>query len=461
VSRMLRWLWVNLSVMALALALATLAWVAAQTEENPLEERVFPQPIPVQIVGRPADKLLTGPSPSVATVTISAPRATWSTLSIDQIRVEADLSALPAGTHDVPLAVTVNSELARVVRLNPITVHLTLEDSGARPVRIRLTTTGEVAVGYQAGAPQLSVTEALVSGPASLVDQVSELRAEMRIAGARGGQQAELPLVPVDADGNRVSGVTLAPETVLVSIPVEQLGGFRDVAVKVLVTGQVAAGYRVTNISVSPTVVTIFGANTAQVAGLPGFIETETVSIEGASDDVQARLALQLGDGISLVGDQTVFVQVSIAAIESSLTLTRDLEITGLGLGLAAEAAPPSVDVIISGPLLTLEDLKPEDVRVVLNLVGLARGKHQVEPTVVVLPEGVEVQTVLPPTIEVEIKSGPPFTPTAIAIPTITGTAYTPTPERTATATRPAPTASPTPTPTASPSATPSAAPTP
>jgi YbbR domain-containing protein len=287
-------------------------------------------------------------------------------------------------------------------------------------VPIRVSTTGEVAVGYQAGPPQLSVTEALVSGPASLVDQVSELRVEMRIAGARGGLQAELPLAPVDAQGERVEGVDLSPETVIVSVPVEQLGGFRDVAVKVVVTGQVAPGYRVTNISVTPNVITLFGSNPSLVAGLPGFVETESLSIDGASDDVEARVGLLLPEGISLVGDQTVFVQVSIAAIESSVTLTSGLEITGLGPGLVAEASPPNIDVIISGPLLTLETLQPGDVRVVLNLVGLARGTHQVEPTVVVLPDQIEVQTILPPTIEVEIRSGVPFTPTPGITPTAT-----------------------------------------
>jgi YbbR domain-containing protein len=423
----IRWLWSNLSSMVLAVVLAVLVWVAAQNEENPIEERVYSQALAVQVVGEPENMILTGPTPSTATLTLRAPRVTWSTLTADQIRVAADLTGLAPGSYDVPVAVTVNNSLVQIVRVNPVQVRVTLEESSARSVRIHLTTTGEVAVGYQAGEPKLSVTEAEVKGPASLVDQVSELHAEMRIAGARGGLQAELSLVPVDAQGATVNGVTLEPSTVQVSVPVEQLGGYRDVAVKVVVTGQVAPGYRVTNISVTPLVVTLYGANPSAVANLPGFVETEPLSIEGASDDVQGRVALKLDEGVSLVGEQAVFVQVSIAAIESSLTVTRDLEVTGLGPGLAAEASPPSVDVILSGPLLTLDALKPEDVRVVLNLVGLARGKHQVQPDVVVLPDQLTVQTVLPAMIEVEIKSGPPATPSPI---------HSPTPSVTPTATR-------------------------
>jgi YbbR domain-containing protein len=144
-------------------------------------------------------------------------------------------------------------------------------------------------------------------------------------------------------------------------------------------------------------------------------VETEPLSIEGASDDVEGRLALRLTEGVSLVGDQTVLVQVSIAAIESSLTVTRNVEIIGLGPALIAEPSPPSVDVILVGPLLTLDGLRPEDVRVVVDVAGRARGTHQVEPTVVVLAGDVIVQTILPPTLEVEIRSGVP-TPTPVPV---------------------------------------------
>lgn len=398
--------------MALALILAVLVWVVAVNEENPTEEKAFSPAIPIEIVGKPASMLLIGPVATSATVTIRAPRLTWSTLTPDRIRVVADLASLSAGEHDVPLAVTIRAPLAQTVSVSPSRVHVTLEESSARSVKVRLTTTGEVAVGYRAGEPKLSVSEALVSGPSSLVDQVSELRAEVKIAGARGGIEAEVPLLPVDARGAALADIRLDPATLQVSIPVEQLGGFRDVAVKVVVTGQVQAGYRVTNIIVTPPVVTVYAADPNAVANLPGFVETVPLSIEKASDDIAERVPLRLGEGISLVGEQSLLVQVSIAAIESNLTVQRDLEITGLGPGLAAVPSPPSVDVILSGPLLTLEALKPEDVRVILNLVGLERGTHQVEPTVIVLPDKVVAETVLPATIEVVIETGPPPTAT-------------------------------------------------
>lgn len=46
---MARWLWDNLRTLTLAFLLAVLVWVVAVNEENPIEEKVFPQPVPISL----------------------------------------------------------------------------------------------------------------------------------------------------------------------------------------------------------------------------------------------------------------------------------------------------------------------------------------------------------------------------------------------------------------------------
>jgi hypothetical protein len=50
----------------------------------------------------------------------------------------------------------------------------------------------------------------------------------------------------------------------------------------------------------------------------------------------------------------------------------------------------------------------------VLDLLGLQVGIHQVEPEVIVLPQGVTVRTLLPDTIEVVVSRTPFATPTTL-----------------------------------------------
>jgi YbbR domain-containing protein len=186
--------------------------------------------------------------------------------------------------------------------------------------------------------------------------------------------------------------------------PVVQQGGYRDLAVKVVAEGQVASGYHLTNISVYPPVVTVFSSDPALVSALPGFVETSALKLDGAKDNIETRLALRLPQGISVVGDRSVRVEAEISAIQSSITLqNQPVEVLGLAPGLSAQVSPPTVDIILSGPLPILEGLTPASVRVVVDLTGLTIGIHQVVPRVDLTSEGIVVESIIPATLEVTI----------------------------------------------------------
>jgi YbbR domain-containing protein len=216
----------------------------------------------------------------------------------------------------------------------------------------------------------------------------------------------------VDEKNNPVNGIAVTPETIHVNIPVSQQGGFRDVAVKVVVQGQVASGYRLENISVFPPVITVFSANPGLVNALPGVVETLPLDLQDAKEDISTRLALMLDPNITIVGAQSVQVQVGISPIQTSVTLlNQPLNILGLSEGLAAQVLPQVVDVIISGPLPVLDALTPQDVIVSVDVTGLAVGTYQLTPKWEVLVGNVLVESILPSTVEVVISV--PATPTA------------------------------------------------
>ena len=400
---MFRWFLRNVSALFLSLTLAIIIWIVAVNEQDPFQEKVFPEPVPITVTHVPSGMMIVGDTLAPVDVRVRAPVSVWASLRIDQLHVTADLSNAGSGEVTVQLTGTVDPRDARVTAITPADLRLTLEQVVRRTVPVRLEIAGDPSIGYQAGTPSVSAATAEISGPASIADSVSELVAHINIADTKESINGSVPLQPVNTSGQAVSGISIEPSEVTVKIPVEQLGGYRDVAVKAVIEGQAATGYRITNIVVSPPVVTLFSSDPSLVAGLPGFVETEPLNISQAIDDIEARLSLKLPAGVSLVGEQTVVAQVSVAAIESGLTIQRNLEVQGLGPGMNASPSPAAVDVILSGPLSTLDTLTPEDVRVVVDLLNLPPGIHQVKPEVIVLPEGVTVQTVLPSTVEVLI----------------------------------------------------------
>ena len=411
---MLRWLRENLGSPVLAFVMAVMVWASAVNAADPAQERLFPVPIDIDFSALSSDLVIVGQVATQGQVTVRAPRSVWDQLTSQDIHLEADLGNLGAGQHQVTLTSRVDLRPARVTSVEPRNLVLTLELVASRNVPVQVRTLGTPAVGYQVETPTVTPDQATVIGPASAVLQVAQVLAEINLTGQRQDLAQTVRLLPVDPSGQSVAGVRVDPETASVVAPVEQLGGYRDVAVKVVIEGQVEPGYWVTRITVSPPILTVYSADAEAVVILPGFVETEPLVLTGASSDIEVRLGLDLPEGVSPVGEQTVLVQVGVAAIESSLTVTRSLDIQGLGHGLYATPSPDTVSVILTGPLPVLERLSLEDVRVILDLLDLGIGTHQVTPQVIVLPSGVTAQAVLPATVEVTITTRPPaaVTPT-------------------------------------------------
>lgn len=414
-----RW-WENLGTFALALLLAVVVWAVAVNEENPNEEKLFPTTVKVGPVNLPEDLILVEQSITQTAVTIRAPRTVWDTLVAGQIHITADFTGLPPGEHVIPLRAQLDVPIGQVTKLNPATIRVTLESRATRELPVSVEQVGEPARGYEAGHFDLSTLTAVVSGPASAVDRVSKLTATISLEGLKTDLRKDVALDPVDASGKLVADVSIEPASVQVKVPITQKQGFRDVAVTVDYAGQVAAGYRITNITVAPPVITVSSSDPQRVEALPGFVKTQALDLTGASDDIVVRLPLALPEGVSVEGEPSVQVQVNIAAIESSQTEQRQLEFQGLGPGLSATASPDTVVVLVSGPLPVLDRLKQEDVRVILDVTGLEPGTYSLTPEVSLLPEELRAESVLPATIEVVITVGvtPSVTPTTTVTPT-------------------------------------------
>ena len=419
----------TLGTLVVALALAILVWIIALNEVNPIQEKTFGQSVPITLINTPPNTILIGNVVNRATVTIRAPQQVWLTLSAQQIQLTADLGGLGPGTHSIDLLGKVNADSAEVTHTDPQSITVTLEQSETRICPVTLQPTGALALGYQADTPQMTPDQVTLEGPASAVSAVSVCQARVSLDGLKAEFSGQVSVLPLDASGNVVQRVTLTPSNIQVKIPISQKQGFRDVAVKVIITGQLASGYQITNIKVTPPIVTLSSSDPNLVQQLPGFVDTIPLDITGASSDVVRRVPLQLQANVE--GADSVLVEVNVAAIEYSSTVQRQLEIRGLAPGVGAVASPDSVDILILGPLPLLDNLSLDDVRVVVDLQGLGPGSYQVTPQVIFLSDKLRAENVLPSQIEVTIGPITP-TPTATETPTVTVTpTITTTPTRT------------------------------
>jgi len=412
---MLRRLARNLPTFLLAFILALAVWVTAVIATDPDVTQSYQTPISIEFVGQDPSLIMTGTVTRQVQVTLRAPRSIWNQFTSGEasIRAVADLTGLGSGTHAVEVQVQIAAQPVRIISVTPQTLNLSFEPLVTQTLPIELTLTGEPAIGYKIGAIVLDPAEAVISGPESIVTQAKHAQAVLDVTNARQSIETTRPISVITESGAALSGITIHPDSVKVDLPLAQQGGYRDLAVKAVTVGDPASGYWVKNVTASPPIVTVYSGNLSLIEGLPGYVETMPLDLSGASDNIETKLALNLPSGVTLIGDQTVSVQVEIVPIEGSRPVAfLTVEVIGLAAGLKYQLSPITVDVILSGPLSVLESLSSSDVHVKLDLTGLTSGTYQLTPTVTVDKQGVTVQSILPGTVEVVIAKVATPTPT-------------------------------------------------
>jgi YbbR domain-containing protein len=413
---MFRWLATNFRIFLLAFALALAVWVTAVTAADPDETQVYPHPILIEFIGQDPGLIMTGIAvPQQVEITLRAPHSVWqSMLSGDtSIRAVVDLTGLGAGTHTLTVQMQIDAGPIRIISVTPLNFEVSLEPQVTRTLAINLTLIGNPAIGYQVGSAVIDPAEVVITGAESLVSKIHQIQATLDLSDARQNITTSIPLQMVDVNGTVITGVTLLPDNVQVSVPVIQQGGYRDLAVKVMTVGNPASGYSLISVAAFPPIVTVYSANSDIIDSMPGYVETSSLDLSGAKEDIIKQLGIILPPGVTLIGEQSVSVKVGIAPIEGSRTISyRPVEIIGLKAGLRAELSPQTVDVILSGPLPVLDSLAISDVHVQIDLTGLSPGTYQLTPRVFITQLNITVESILPGTVEVIITIIGAITPT-------------------------------------------------
>jgi len=402
----LRWIVKFLPTLATALVLAIIVWVSAVSSADPNEEREYAVPIPVTMLGLDPDLVITGQHDDQVKVSIRAPRSIQERLAANPEAIHAfiNLSGLKAGEHTLEAQIAIDLSPTRVTQVSPAEITLTLENILSKELPVEISQTGSLPIGYETGTPVLSQDSALVIGPESQVVKVERVVASVDLNNVITSISRQVELKALDARGVIVNGINLNPTQVNVEIPVTQLGGYRNVFVKIVTTGQIAQGFYLTGILADPPTITIYSTDPELAANMPAFIETTPLNLNGALESFEEDVNLNLPEGIVVVGDQQVTIRVSISAIQSSILLTGiPVEISNLGQGLKAALSPDRVDIYLSGPLYLLDKLNAADIIVTLDLANKTPGTYQLIPTVTLADSAINLDSILPASIEVVI----------------------------------------------------------
>lgn len=401
-------IWVIISVL-----LATGVWYIAVTSADPITSRQFAT-VEVQLI-QDGTTVLTNSPTRFATVRIQAAQTVVTSRRLDDVIVRADLTGLGAGTHTVPLDVSValpqSLEQQRIIaqsQPSQITVELELRESFQKPVEVVVAE--PPPIGYINEEPEPELFQVLVSGASSVVSEVVKVRGELDLSDNRNPLDTDVRLFAVDADNRRIVGVDIEPDSTNTFVNIRRRDDVKQVSVRPnIVVGTQPEGYTLSTFSYEPQTIFI-GGSPEQLEFADDTLFTTPITLQDRTTDFEVEVPVQLpNDELFVIGGNST-ITVNIGIIPQIAVREMDnIPVGSLGLPetYSATIAPQTISAIINGPSVSVDNLLVSDIQVVVDLNGLEPGRYDLAPSIFINQSdlGENNVSLLPAVVTVEIVS--------------------------------------------------------
>jgi YbbR domain-containing protein len=373
-TRYLRFIVHNWPLKLAAIGLASLLYgglVLSQTTQE------FSGNVSIQVANAASDVIVLSNPGSVTRVRYVAPPDLGLRIDSTTFRATVDLAgAIPSGdrlTFDV--AVEAVDPRIQVLDFEPRAIVLQIDRVATRQVPIRAVL-GPIPSGLDIGEPTIDAQTATVTGPESVVNLVTEAQARVVVDGSGIDVNQVVTLLPVDASGEELSPVDVAPAEVRVKVPVFTDRRSKSLPVTPVVVGTPAAGFEIESISVDPAIVSV-EADANDLAGLER-ADTVPISVSGASSTVTQSIELALPDGVQALGGDRVTVTITLRPVTGTRTFEAGLQLVGARPDLTYQLSTDRILVTIGGSLADLDRLSGVSIVLTVDVTGLDVGTSSV-----------------------------------------------------------------------------------
>jgi YbbR domain-containing protein len=377
-----------------AIFLATVLYSGLVLGQN---VRTWTGTLPIEVIRAPEDAALLSDLPPVTQVRYRAPldvgvvSPTSFSATVDLSRVQPQ----PGGpAQNVPVTVIALNSQIQVVDYQPREIPVQLDPLATKSMPVTVIV-GSAPDGVSTGPPIADPSSVTVTGASSRVDVVTSVVALVSVDASGINIDREVDLVAVDSNSNQVPNVELDPERVHVSVAVARQLANVTLPVVPQVIGDPATGYRITSVTVDPNVLTVSGE--ASVVTQMQNAMTTPIDINGRTTDLEAMVQFALPDGVSVSGTNSVRVVVTIAEMTGTRTFQVGVEMVGQDTGNSYVSSPPSVQVVLGGPISALDAVDASQLVATADVSPLAAGSGASPvPVSFTPPPGLDLVSITP-----------------------------------------------------------------
>lgn len=369
-----------LSVMA-----AIILWSYFMSVQNPTRTVEY-RDIAVQLTG--VDQLYNSYNLKVVegadttvNVKVSASTSRLATLTASQIKVQVNLSdSISApGTYEIPYNVILPESGMTCVNRSPETITLSVDEIETKIVPVSVELSDDAPKGYRYGTPKLSVDSVKISGPATILEEVSKAVVSIDTDGVKEAISNNYSYKLVNDSNKAVDTTNISRDvaSVTVTVPVYQI---KSVPLEVTVSPEDAADSISTSIS----------PKTVEIVGEPDAVETVksinlgAININDVENGGTYDFDIHLPIGISLTDGQPTTATVTVSTQED---ITKEYTVTDIRLNDTNEDPDAKVSletnslkVTLTGKEKLLNSISTDDIFGVAELssADLSEGQHTI-----------------------------------------------------------------------------------
>jgi len=367
-----------------SLVAAFAIWFVIQDVENPRVQAQFPpegEPpsIPVQAVN--ADRLLPNDTTEVSVI-VEGREDDLALLSADDFRATIDVKGIPANSPTtLPIRVTAPDGV-KVLKVIPSTIIVTLEPVVEKEFEVRVNPSGQLPPGLEIRDQEVEPRFVTVSGLAEQLDLVASVTLDVNLSALKDGTVPVEGALTARTATNSPVDLAISPSRAKVTYTISQQFVQRALPVVASLAGQVAPGYRVTNIVVEPPVISAAGP----ADRMPTELRTEPIQLGNARSEIRLVSSIAAQENLSLERNQ-VSVRIEVKPIECTGVANAPcgplaLPVAPVPVNIPANLAilspvPLRVYVQLTGPLPVLDALtaNPGQVTATIDLSNAAAGQ--------------------------------------------------------------------------------------
>ena len=409
----------NLSLKIISLLVSCLIWLLVTNTNDPESTQVYKN-VPITIKNQDtitnANKTFTVvDGVDKINVYVTARKSIRATLNSGSFTVKADMENYNAALGTIPLEI--NCEDARIhqedIRMIPSSLKISMEDKVEQNFGIAVVTTGKTEKGYEVGKTTIVTGDTIrIAGPQSLINIIGKVTVSVDVTNMNTDSTHFYPVRIEDKNGAALTdgqmsnlelknsdGVSLQNNSAEVKTEIWKI--YNDIPLKANISGEVAPGYKVSSMTLSPQTINLVAAEGA-IEELDGVLTLkDDISVEGLSETqdftVDLNDTLNLYDNIRLESDISSVISVHVG-IDEVGSKTFQMPISDIIMHNT-----PSEKKLIFSPadaiaisVKTIEenkdiDLKLEDISAEIDLKNCEINGSYTLPVTVSLPEGYEL----------------------------------------------------------------------